>query len=185
MTVTTARYDGLAAWYEDFRPALPLDEEDALERLLGPGRGRCLDFGCGTGVALEPLQRLGWSVEGTDVSQDLLEIARGRGLHCVLAPAEALPFADGSFDAAVSIWTHTDVDDFPVVLQELARVLRPSAPFVYIGAHPCFVGPHSRRAGPRSHRRVSARESARHTCRSAVSCSRSSTAASPSSASRS
>jgi hypothetical protein len=23
-------------------------------------------------------------------------------------------------------------------------VLRPGAPFVYIGAHPCFVGPHSR-----------------------------------------
>jgi hypothetical protein len=44
----------------------------------------------------------------------------------------------------VSIWTHTDVDDFRSVLRELARVLRPKAPFVYIGAHPCFVGPHSR-----------------------------------------
>ena len=142
--MAAARYDGLAAWVEDFRPALPADEEDALKRLLGPGRGRCLDLGCGTGVALEPLQGLGWSVVGTDVSEDLLEMARSRGLDCVLAPAESLPFANASFDAAVSIWTHTDVDDFPLVLRELARVLRPSAPFVYIGAHPCFVGPHSR-----------------------------------------
>ena len=26
----------------------------------------------------------------------------------------------------------------------VARVLRPGSPFVYVGAHPCFVGPHSR-----------------------------------------
>jgi SAM-dependent methyltransferase len=138
------RYDGLAAWYEEFRPALSADERDALGRLLGPGQGRCLDLGCGTGVALEPLRRLGWSVVGTDVSEDLLEVAEERGFETVLASAEALPFDDASFDGAVSIWTHTDVDDFPAVLRELTRVLRPEAPFVYIGAHPCFVGPHSR-----------------------------------------
>jgi SAM-dependent methyltransferase len=144
VNVKAARYDGLAAWYEDFRPALSRDETDAVERLLGPGEGRCLDLCCGTGVALEPLRRLGWSVVGTDVSEDLLEVARQRGVEAIHAPAEALPFDDGSFDAAVSIWTHTDVDDFEAVLRELARVLHPGAPFVYIGAHPCFVGPHSR-----------------------------------------
>jgi SAM-dependent methyltransferase len=144
LTVKAARYDGLAAWYDEFRPALSGDESAALERLLGPGLGRCLDLGCGTGVALKSLQRLGWSVVGTDVSEDLLEIARRRGMQTVRASAEALPFDDASFDAAVSIWTHTDVDDFPALLGELARVLRSGAPFVYIGAHPCFVGPHSR-----------------------------------------
>ena len=141
---TKARYDGLADWYEDFRPALPPHEVDALERFLGPGRGVCLDVGCGTGVALPVLTRLGWSVVGVDVSQDLLEVARARGLDARLASVEALPFGDASFDAAVSLWTHTDVDEFPAVLVEVARVLRPGAPFAYIGAHPCFVGPHSR-----------------------------------------
>jgi SAM-dependent methyltransferase len=144
MSVKAARYDGLAAWYGEFRPGLSLDESDALERLLGRGHGRCLDLGCGTGIALAQLQQLGWSVVGSDVSEDLLEVARERGLEAVLAPAEELPFDDASFDAAASIWTHTDVDNFPAVLSELARVLRPGAPFVYIGAHPCFVGPHSR-----------------------------------------
>jgi SAM-dependent methyltransferase len=144
LTVEAARYDGLAAWYEEFRPALSPDESDALERLLGSGPGRCLDLGCGTGVALEPLRRLGWSVVGTDVSEDLLAVARRRGMETATASAEELPFDDASFDAAVSIWTHTDVDDFVPVLHELLRVLRPEAPFVYIGAHPCFVGPHSR-----------------------------------------
>jgi SAM-dependent methyltransferase len=144
VSVKAARYDGLAAWYEEFRPSLSPDESDALERLLGPGDGRCLDLGCGTGVAFEPLRRLGWSVIGTDVSEDLLEAARERGMETVHALADSLPFDNGTFDAAVSIWTHTDVGDFAAVLDELARVLRAGAPFVYIGAHPCFVGPHSR-----------------------------------------
>ncbi|HEU0304981.1 MAG TPA: methyltransferase domain-containing protein [Gaiellaceae bacterium] len=139
-----ARYDGVAAWYGEFRPALSSDEIDVLQRLLGHGPGRCLDLGCGTGVALEPLRALGWSVVGADVSEDLLDVARKRGLDAVVAPAEALPFDDASFDAAVSIWTHTDVDDFGTALSEISRVLRRDAPFVYMGAHPCFVGPHSR-----------------------------------------
>jgi SAM-dependent methyltransferase len=54
-----------------------------------------------------------------------------------------LSFEDASFDAAISVWTHTDVGDFRATVAEVARVLRPGAPFVYIGGHPCFVGPHS------------------------------------------
>lgn len=139
-----ARYDGFAAWYDEFRPALDPEEIDVLERFLGRGSGHCLDLGCGTGAAIEPLRRLGWSVIGVDVSEDLLRLARDRGGEVVQAAGDKLPFDDASFDAAVSIWTHTDVDDFPAILQELARVLRTGAPFAYLGAHPCFVGPHSR-----------------------------------------
>jgi SAM-dependent methyltransferase len=139
-----ARYNGVVEWYEDFRPSLNDDEVDVLRRFLGPGRGRCLDLGCGTGVAIPELARLGWTVVGVDVSEEMLSRARPLGAELIRAPAEALPFADASFDAAVSIWTHTDVDDFSAILREAARVLRPGAPFAYIGAHPCFVGPHSR-----------------------------------------
>ena len=80
---------------------------------------------------------------GVDVSADLLERARARGLDVVQAAAEHLPFDEVSFDAAVSFWTHTDFDDFAAAVAEAARVLRPGAPFVYVGVHPSFVGPHS------------------------------------------
>jgi SAM-dependent methyltransferase len=139
-----ARYDGVVDWYEDFRPSLSEDEVDAIRRFLGRGRGRCLDLGCGTGVAIPELARLGWTVVGVDVSEEMLSRARAFGAELRRAPAEALPFDDESFDAVVSIWTHTDVDDFSAILREAARVLRPGAPFAYIGAHPCYVGPHSR-----------------------------------------
>jgi SAM-dependent methyltransferase len=141
--MSTARYDGLAEWYEEFRPALDDEELAALARLPGPGNGRCLDLGCGTGLPTAAVAELGWAVVGVDVSSDLLEVARERGLEVLEAPAEALPFEDASFDAAISIWTHTDIDDFAAAVAEVARVLRPGAPFVYVGAHPCFVGPHS------------------------------------------
>jgi SAM-dependent methyltransferase len=144
---TVARYDGFVDWYEEFRPALNEEEARVLERFLGPGDGRCLDVGCGTGVAAETLRRLGWTVVGVDVSEAMLERARARGIDVVQTSGDTLPFEDASFDAAVSIWTHTDVDDFPAMLRETARVLRAGAPFAYIGAHPCFVGPHSRFIG--------------------------------------
>jgi SAM-dependent methyltransferase len=138
-----APYDGIAPWYQDFRPSLTPDELDAIERLLGPGRGRCLDVGCGTGVGTAVVAELGWSTVGIDVSRALLEVAEARGLEVVEGSADALPFDDASFDAAVSVWTHTDIEDFSAAVMEVARVLRPNAPFVYVGGHPCFVGPHS------------------------------------------
>jgi SAM-dependent methyltransferase len=142
--VETARYDGVVDWYEDFRPSLNEDEVEALRRLLGTGGGRCLDLGCGTGVAIPELLRLGWTVVGVDVSNEMLRRAEPHGAELLRASGDDLPLAGASFDAAISIWTHTDTDDFGKILREPARVLRPGAPFVYIGAHPCFVGPHSR-----------------------------------------
>jgi SAM-dependent methyltransferase len=139
-----ARYDDVVDWYEDFRPSLNEDELDVLRRFLGSGRGRCLDLGCGTGVAIPELRRLGWTVVGVDASEEMLSRAHVHGAELHRTRAEALPFDTASVDAAVSIWTHTDVDDFAAILREAARVLRPGATFAYIGAHPCFVGPHSR-----------------------------------------
>ena len=140
--VTSARYDGLADWYESTLLGDPLVPDTAL-RLLGKGPGRLLDVGCGTGFHTVRFAEAGWSVVGIDPSDDQLRRARGRGLEVVHGRGEELPFGEDEFDAAVSLWTHTDVDDFAAVCRETARVLKPGAPFVYVGTHPCFVGPHS------------------------------------------
>jgi SAM-dependent methyltransferase len=140
-----ARYDGIADWYDtDFLGEMPLPEEAAAIRLLGRGPGRLLDLGCGTGAKTIQFRDVGWDVTGADISEDMLRLARGRGLDVVRADIAALPFEEASFDAAVSLWTHTDVDGFGAAVGEVARVLRAGGPFVYAGAHPCFIGPHSR-----------------------------------------
>ncbi|HEY6584556.1 MAG TPA: methyltransferase domain-containing protein [Gaiellaceae bacterium] len=140
-----ARYDGIAEWYDrDFLSEVHEPGLEAAARLLGRGSGRLLDIGCGTGAHTARLAELGWQLLGVDVSADMLRLARERGLEVVQADARDLPFGDRSFDAAVSLWTHTDVDEFVRVVAEVSRVLDPGAPFVYVGVHPAFVGPHSR-----------------------------------------
>jgi len=139
-----ARYDGIAEWYDhDFLSEVHDPGRAAAARLLGRKSGRLLDVGCGTGAHWSAFGELGWEIVGVDISADMLRLARERG-EVVQADAAQLPFADQSFDAAVSLWTHTDVDDFRGMAGEVARVLRPAAPFVYVGLHPSYVGPHGR-----------------------------------------
>jgi len=142
------RYDGIADWYDEYisTHARPLTELAiaTLGDLLGPGQGRCLDLGCGGGVAISAIAGLGWSVVGLDESADQLRIARHRvgaiAEQLVEADAASMPFVDGWFDAVASMFLHTDVDDIAPVFGEAARVLRPGGRLAYVGAHPCFVG---------------------------------------------
>jgi SAM-dependent methyltransferase len=146
------RYDGLAGWYDEHLAEFTLAASDVIARLLGPGSGRCLDLCCGTGLHMPRLLALGWKVTGVDVSADQLRLARdrvGKGAELIRADAMALSFPDGHFDSVVSMFSHTDVDDFPALVREGARVLQSGGVFVYAGLHPCFVGPHSRFAAAR------------------------------------
>ena len=144
-----ARYDGFAEYYDEHLRDFTLRWSDVLRRLLGPGPGRCLDLGCGTGLHLDTLLELGWTATGIDVSADQLRLARARHeeVELVEADASSLPFADASFDAAVSAFTHTDMEDYSAAVREGVRVLIPGGRFVHLGLHPCFVGPFSRYTG--------------------------------------
>jgi SAM-dependent methyltransferase len=149
---TSPRYNGLASWYDEHLAEFTLAAGDVIERLLGSGPGRCLDLCCGTGLHLPGLLVLGWEATGVDISDDQLHLAReriGNGAALVQADATDLPFPDEHFDAIVSMFSHTDVDDFAGLVQEGARVLRAGGAFVYAGLHPCFYGPHSRFVGAR------------------------------------
>lgn len=142
----SARYDGYADWYEgEFRSSrLEELQLEAVHRLLGDGPGTLLDIGCGTGVYTAAIEEWGWTVRGVDVSEDMLRYARARGLDVVCADGTDLPFEGQTFDAVVSMWTHTDVDDWDAVPRGAYRVLGDRGIFIYLGAHPCFVGRHSK-----------------------------------------
>jgi SAM-dependent methyltransferase len=150
--VSPARYDGLADWYDTWseRPAVASFSAEAgrsVLGLLGPGPGRCLDVGCGGGRLVVALAEAGWTACGVDLSEDQLRVAERRAgavaEALVRADAASLPFGDGEFDAVVSTFTHTDLDEPGAAFAESARVLRRGGRFVYAGAHPCFVGPYA------------------------------------------
>lgn len=96
---------------------------------LGPGM-KVLDVACGTGVAArEALRRVGPSgaVTGLDPNQGMLSVAQrtapGVGWH--RGTAEALPFADDSFDAVLCQFGLMFFEDRAEALGEMIRVLRP------------------------------------------------------------
>lgn len=90
---------------------------------------RILDIGCGAGQTLLVAAR-GHNSVGLDLNMDALELGRSwrPDQKFVCAPAEALPFAPGSFDlvmARVSL----EYTNLPVALAEIARVLKPGGRF--------------------------------------------------------
>jgi len=143
--VNEARYDTVAEWYDAEFATSELGESarGVVLRLLGDGPGRLLDLGCGGGAHAAAFAERGWTVTAVDVSSAQLELAQARGVDVVQADAAALPLEDAAFDTVISMFTHTDMDDFAAGIREAARVLRPEGTLVYLGVHPCFVGPHA------------------------------------------
>ncbi|MFI7452414.1 class I SAM-dependent methyltransferase [Nonomuraea sp. NPDC049714] len=139
----SARYDGLAEWYDDIIGSGAAANFPDLAGILGPGDGLCLDLGCGTGRYLELIRSTGRTVVGLDRSDDQLRLARRRDPAPLLrGDGTALPFAGEVFGTVTALWVSTDLDDFAGVLKEAARVLRPGGMLLFYGVHPCFNGPH-------------------------------------------
>ena len=91
-----------------------------------PEARRILDVGCGDGALLALFP--GREVVGLDQSAAELAAARrrlGPDAELVDGSAQALPFADGSFDAVVCHMALMLMEDVPTVVAELARVLAP------------------------------------------------------------
>jgi SAM-dependent methyltransferase len=94
-------------------------------------RSRVLDVAGGTGNAAIAAARCGCHVICTDYVPALLnrgrERARAEGLAIEFEPAdaEALPYADGSFDAVLSVFGAMFAPDQPQAAAELVRVCRP------------------------------------------------------------
>jgi ubiquinone/menaquinone biosynthesis C-methylase UbiE len=96
-------------------------------RVAGEATGRVLEIGAGTGFNF-PYYGEGTSVVATEPNPEMLRRAepRGRehGIELRAAPAERLPFPDGSFDTVVATGVFCSVDDPARALSEVHRVLR-------------------------------------------------------------
>lgn len=125
-TARPGNYAEQARTYDRTRGASPTVLRE-VTRFLGRGEGRSLlDVAAGTGNYAEAFAARGFRATLADV--ELAMVARsvpkvGRGRQ-VVADAAALPFRDGSFDAAVCINAIHLFDDPLAALCEARRVLR-------------------------------------------------------------
>lgn len=108
---------------------------------LQPGM-QVLEIGCGTGLFTELMAVSGAHILAVDISPDLLQIARQRGL-----PSDQVKFAemrfedgkmDGPFDAIVgsSVLHHLDI---PLALRHIYALLKPEGVMVF--AEPNMINP--------------------------------------------
>ncbi|MEL6550294.1 MAG: class I SAM-dependent methyltransferase [Pseudomonadota bacterium] len=100
-------------------------------KALSDGDEPVLDIGAGTGLVAEHLESL--TVDGIDITQEMLDLAGAKGLYRnrILGNLlEPLAMADGTYGGVISSGTFTHGHVGPSCLPELLRVCRSGALFV-------------------------------------------------------
>lgn len=130
-TERTRRYwDGMAPAYERAGRIEKLALGDSRAWACGQATGDTLEVAAGTGRNL-PYYPRGVRLTGIDLSPGMLAYARKRAatlrrpVELREADAEALPFADASFDTVVCTLSLCTVPDLERAVAEMRRVLRP------------------------------------------------------------
>jgi len=120
---------------------------DAVAELLGDITGTTfLDFGCGTGRSARFLKALGARyVYAVDHDQDMIGQALSRKLDGVtfIRVDDTIPLPDASADGAVSVNVFIEIltpSAMRRACAEIARTLRPGAPFILESSSPMAFG---------------------------------------------
>ena len=139
-------------WYRGRRRVI----QAVIDRIALPEGARLLDAGCGSGRTLDELAGYG-EVAGVELEPLGVEAARRRGHADVqVAPIEAIPHPDGSFDLVTCLDVIEHTPDDVRSLRELRRVTRPGGALVVtVPAYPRLWSRHDELN--RHHRRYTRR----------------------------
>lgn len=136
--------DHAATWWDGSQRFLRLLHNlvparlSVFDEVVGSWHGKTvLDLGCGGGFMSEPLARRGATVIGVDPTEAAIDAARahageeGLAIDYRVGSGEAIPLADHSVDCVVCVDVLEHVADIDLVLDEIARVLRPGGLFLF------------------------------------------------------
>ena len=123
-------FASIAPSYERWARVLSMGQDSRWRRAMVDGLGlspgsRVLDVAAGTGSITRLMESSGLDVLSVDQSHEMAAMAQQRGAQAVLATAERLPFADGTFDGVTFGYLLRYVDDVSRCLEELVRIVRP------------------------------------------------------------
>lgn len=106
-----------------------------LVRRYVPEGGRILDLGCGSGLVSLALAGFGYDVVSCDVSRSMLDVLESEKgdlkLETRCGDAHAIPAEDGEFDAVISRMFIQHFVEWPKILVEKARVVKPGGHVIF------------------------------------------------------
>jgi SAM-dependent methyltransferase len=94
------------------------------EWVMAESPSSLLDVGCGDGAFLRAAGARGCRSHGVDTDEGGIATLKADGLSAEIARAEALPFADASFDIVAFSYTTHHLADLPRAVAEALRVAR-------------------------------------------------------------
>ncbi len=104
---------------------------------INPGES-VLDIGIGTGLGSVLFHRAGLNVYGMDMSPEMLEVCRNKGLAQDLKvhdlTAEPYPFSDESLDHVICVGVLNHFENLQTVFSETSRILKDNGIFAFIVA---------------------------------------------------
>jgi SAM-dependent methyltransferase len=121
----------MAGNYDRFSRFMESSAVEFLDRVGVPPGASLLDVACGSGQLALVAARRGVRVTGVDIAENSIRAARERAQVEALpaefdeGDAEALPYADASFDVVASLFGAMFAPRPDLVAQELVRVCRP------------------------------------------------------------
>jgi SAM-dependent methyltransferase len=104
--------------------------------------GEAADLGCGTGRTGAWLRERGVeAIDGVDLTPEMLEVARSRGVHRRLVEADVAStgLGSGDYDLVVTSLVDEHLADLRPLYAEAHRLARPGGTYVLVGYHPHFI----------------------------------------------
>lgn len=137
---------GYAGWVETYEDTVEDTMDIALlEELSTPSWSefrRAADLGCGTGRTGAWLRERGVpTIDGVDVTPEMLDVARKRGAHDRLIEADAVETGldSDTYDLVIASLIDEHMPDVAPFYAEAARIAAPGAFCVLVAYHPQFI----------------------------------------------
>jgi SAM-dependent methyltransferase len=129
--------------YEDtVQDAMDIALLDELTEPAWETVGRVADLGCGTGRTAAWLKRHGVGpIDGVDLTPEMLEVARGRGLHERLVEADVADtgLEAGAYDLVIASLVDEHLSALEPLYAEARRLGHPGGHLVVVAFHPHFI----------------------------------------------
>lgn len=101
-----------------------------------PEGAKLLDIGCGPGTFTKHLKQKGFEVEGVDLSEEMIKIAKEKvsEVSFSLMDMRKLDYPDSSFDGLLVAYSliHIASEEIPATLEGFNRILKPNGSIMII-----------------------------------------------------